>query len=410
MASGQISKRAVDLLQPAVSTQFLWDRGGRDSVNGFGVRVTPAGIKSYVFQYRLGGREARTRRITIGKHGAWTPDTARSRAKELERMVDAGIDPAEADKERRRQAVDLAFSTYVGRFFEGYLRSRWKRPDEAHRLLIRDAVAVLGKKPLPALTRADLNALWERMANRPALARQMFAVMRKLFRWAVERGDIDRSPMEGSSAPPAVAARDRVLTDKELQTLWLAVSSIGTPYEGFYKLLIATGQRKDEVARLPWKELDRAAAVWLLPPERAKNGVAHIIPLSPLALASIDSIAGKAEWPQRGFVFTTGKAPIANFSRHKARLDKKVDELSVSVGQAKAERWRTHDIRRTVATGLQRLGVRFEVTEAVLNHVSGAKAGIAGVYQRHDWADEKRMALNAWGEHIDRLILNITAE
>ena len=401
MASGQISKRSVDAFVPGASVQFLWDRGGRECVNGFGVRVTPAGIKSYVFQYRLGGREAPTRRVTIGKHGAWTPDTARARAKDLERMVDAGIDPADADKERRRQAVDLAFSSYVGRFADGYLKASWKRWEEAQRLLEREAVPVLGAKPLPKITRSDLSDLWERVADRPALARQAFAVMRKLFRWAVDRGDIERSPMDGAKAPRAVPARDRVLNDDEIKLLWAAADAEGGAYGTFYQLLIVTGQRKDEVAKLEWKELDRGNAVWLLPPARAKNATAHLVPLSPVAVSILDGIAGGKKWPRKGYVLSTsGLAPISNFSRSKAQIDKRLDALVDKHGSDPVPPWRVHDLRRTVATGLQRLGVRFEVTEAVLNHVSGSKSGVAGVYQRHDWKAEKRDALDAWGEHV----------
>jgi len=409
MARGQITKRAVDLLSPSLSTHFLWDSGGREPVNGFGVRVTPNGVKSYVYQYRMGGREAKTRRVTIGQHGAWTPDQARIEAKRLARLVDQGNDPADDDRERRRQAVDLAFDAYVGRFSTSYLKTRWKRWEEAERLLKREAIPALKGRPLPLITRSDLNSVWERVADRPALARQLFATMRKLFRWAVDRGDLERSPMEGAASPPMVEARDRVLDDAELRLCWLAADMLGAPYTGFYRMLIVTGQRKDEVAGLDWREIDQVTALWTLPPDRAKNGVAHIVPLSDLAVDVLTAVAGKKVWPKRGLLFTTtGKVPISGFSKVKARLDGEMAEMACAEAKpAKADpvpAWRVHDLRRTLATGFQRLGIRFEVTEATLNHISGAKSGIAGVYQRHDWAEEKRDALTLWAQHIDRLL------
>ena len=388
--------------------QFLWD----DKLSGFGLRVTPNGGMSYVYQYRMGGREARVRRHTIGKHGSpWTPDSARDEAKRLALLVGQGIDPIDADKDRRRRAVDLAFKPYVETFAKGYLEPRWKSSKASKAMLVRDAVPVLGHKPLPDIKRSDFTALWDRMATRPAQARLMHATLRKLFRWAISRGDIERSPLEGSEAPPAVATRDRVLCDDELGWTWAAASMLVPPFDGFIQLLILTGQRRQEVAGLQWEELSRSSALWALPAERAKNGETHLVPLSALAVAVLDSTAAGDKWPKRGLVFsTTGKTPISGFGKAKSRLDAKMAEI---VAEAAREAgagdpqpipgWVLHDLRRTVATGLQRLGVRFEVTEAVLNHVSGAKGGIAGVYQRHDWKDEKRAALEAWGAHVRRL-------
>jgi integrase len=180
--------------------------------------------------------------------------------------------------------------------------------------------------------------------------------------------------------------------------------------------LIVTGQRREEVAALDWAELDRDTATWVLPAGRAKNGQAHIVPLSALALVVLDEVAANVidaredepqRWPSRGLVFTTkGQTAFSGHSKAKARLDVMMEklansqELSYAPFSLELSPWRVHDLRRTLATGLQRLGIRFEVTEAVLNHVSGSKGGIAGVYQRHDWKDEKRAALEAWGRHL----------
>jgi integrase len=175
-------------------------------------------------------------------------------------------------------------------------------------------------------------------------------------------------------------------------------------------LLLLTGQRRSEVFGMRWEELDRKAATWTIPADRAKNAQAHVVPLSDLAVAEITAMLtqpGKeapADWPKRGLLFSTNnRTPASGISKAKLRLDAAAGEIAEEAG-LKLSEWRLHDLRRTVATGLQKLGVRLEVTEAVLNHISGSKAGIVGIYQRHDWADEKREALDLWARHVSGLI------
>jgi len=255
--------------------------------------------------------------------------------------------------------------------------------------------------------------------SQPAVRRITFAVLRMLFNWSRGRGDIDASPLDGIAPPSPVPSRDRVLTDDELALAIRAAAQMERPFGQFFELIFATGQRRNEVAGLDWSELSRERATWTLPAVRAKNGEPSIIPLNAQALAVLDTLAGCADeterkWPRKGLILsTTGKRPISGFSRAKARLDVDMLELARKDAEEAGEDpeavtlapWRLHDARRTLATALQRLGVRFEVTEAVLNHTSGAsRSGVAAVYQRHNWAEEKRAALEAWGEHCARLI------
>lgn len=391
MATGKVTKRAVDALKPAERDSFLWD----EDLRGFGVKVTPKGARSYVYQFRLGGREAKTRRYTIGAHGSpWTPTTAREEAERLARLVSQGVDPGEADKLRRRVAVDYAFAAYAKRFHEDCKGTGWRALVE--RSLRLYVVPVLTDKPLPAITRADISSVLDRIpADKPALRRNVFAVVRRLFRWAVSRGDVDRSPCEGMETPPAVTPRDRVLDDAELVAVLRAARAVSKPFGSIVLGLIFTGQRREEVAGLDWSELNRADAVWRLPKERAKNGIASVIPLNAPMVALLDFAAGGGAWPHRGIVFpTSGGRAFNGFAKGKRQLDKRLSSVT---------EWRLHDLRRTLATGLQRLGVRFEVVESILNHVGASKAGVAGVYQRHDWRDEKRAALDAWAAHLERL-------
>jgi integrase len=404
---GQLSltKSAVKAITPGSSDQFFWDT----DVRGFGLKVTPKGAKSYVLQYRMGGREASTRRYTIGGHGSpWTPDQARDRAKELLRLVDAGQDPIVLDRQRRTDAVELAFDGYADRFVELYLKSEWRKTwPEAQRIINKTIKPKFGKRPVNQISRREITDFLDGMAATPAMAQQAGTILRKMLRWAVNRGDLASSPMAEMKLPGAVPSRDRVLSDVELALVWRCAGQLNWPFRALVRLLIATGQRREEVAALDWSEIDLKNGVWSLPAERSKNGRAHLIPLNDLARAELlltrTSTAGK------GLVLTTtGTTAISGFSRSKKRLDElmlaRLKDVAKGKGESpdevKLKPWRIHDLRRTAATGLQRLGVRLEVTEAVLNHVSGSRAGVVGIYQRHDWADEKREALDLWGSHL----------
>jgi integrase len=190
-----------------------------------------------------------------------------------------------------------------------------------------------------------------------------------------------------------------VLTDDELRTIWHACDKIGWPFGPMVKLLMLTAQRRDEVAEMRWSEIDIDAKTWTLARERVKNDQAHVVPLSDAAievLGSLPRVKGKGD-----FVFTTtGDSPIAGFSRAKDRLDDAVSETLPSA----LERWTFHDLRRTAATGMARLGIDLPVIERVLNHISGSFGGIVGVYQRHNFADKQRGALQAWGRFVDNLV------
>ncbi len=400
MATGKINKRTVDALKPGAGVGFLWD----DEVKGFGVKITPAGAVTYIYQYRMGGREAKTRRYTVGKHGSpWTPALAEAEARRLAVLVAQGIDPAAADQKRRKDAVDLAFNAYAARFHEDCKGDGWRRLVE--RSLRLHAVPVLAGKALPTITRADVVALFDAMpSEQKAGRRNVFAILRRLFKWAVSRGDLARSPMDGMETPPPVKARDRHLTGDELRRVWLAAPSCHASFGPIVRLLIATGQRREEVTGMDWREVDRAKGTWSIPGERTKNGEPHTVPINTLALAVLDAMAKGDKWPRRGLVFSTSSG--AGFTAH-SRGKAKLDEVLAADGGEPVPAWRLHDLRRTLATGLQVLGVRFEVTEAVLNHLSGARSGVAGVYQRHHWTDEKRAALQAWADHIDALLSGV---
>lgn len=397
MATGKITKKSIDTLAEGASSQFLWDT----DLKGFGVKITPSGSISYVLQFRMGGREARTKRYTIGSHGSpWTPTTARAEAERLQLLIARGIDPVDDEKRRRREAIDLAFDNYAAHFARSCSGEGWARlVERVNRLHL---IPVLRSKPITQIAKTDIvsvldNMPPEQIANR----RNVFAVMRRLFRWAVSRGDIDRSPMEGMETPPPVQPRDRWLKDEELKLIWQASPRSHPCFGPIVRLLIMTGQRREEVSGMSWQELDRGEMVWTLPSSRSKNKEANIVPLNQLAMAELDGQAGGPAWPRKGLVFATANGNrFTAFHKGKLAIDSEIERKR---GEPLSP-WRLHDLRRTLATNFQRLGVRFEVTEAVLNHVGASRTGVAGVYQRHDWKEEKRAALDAWNDHLESIL------
>ena len=435
MAKAPITKRTVDAAKPAEVEYVVWDDGGKETVKGFGLKVTPAGAKVYIYRYRISrpGAADQTppRKYTIGKHGNLTPDQARTRAKALAAMVEQGIDPRQteldamrAKDEAKRQAEvkaklegELVFEKVAERWLEEYeLNHRPASVGQAKVSINKYLLPKLSGKAMPHIGKADLQAAIDAIpASRKASRQQVFAYASILFRWAMERGEIADNPVTNMAKPKGPKARDRVLADDELALIWKATDKLRAPLGAFYRVLMLTGQRREEVAGMAWSELNRTTAVWIIPANRAKNGVAQIVPLAPAVIHELDQLAlatqvrARAEelngkrWPKVGPVMSfTGKVSLSSFSQAKAQLDAEITKVCKASGTV--EPWRVHDLRRTMATGFQRLGIRFEVTEATLNHVSGAKGGVAGIYQRHDWREEKQAALHAWARHLAAIV------
>jgi integrase len=406
MSAKRITKSAIDAVAPDDRDRFIWD--GR--LSGFGVKVTRGGAKVFIYQYRMGGRGAKVRRFTIGKYGKFTVEQARKKAEMLALDVANGVDPQQEKIASRVKAVDLAFDAYVTLFTEKCLELEWQATYKyASSLLTHYAVPILRSKPLPEITRRDVRQVIDQIVDKTATSSNLFSVLRRMFSWAVDREDLKLSPIEGMRPPPKPASRDRVLSDEELVLVWRGADTLGYPFGAMVQLLILTGARREEVAAMDWYELGRDVRAWALPAARAKNSQRSENVLSEPAIGILDNIAARLQlkdaWPRAGFVFsTTGTTSISGYSRAKRRLDRKIAEIANAEGKRQPEPWRLHDLRRTLATGLQRLGVRLEVTEAVLNHVSGSRSGIVGVYQRHNWKDEKRVALEAWARHVGSVL------
>ncbi|MEG3086084.1 tyrosine-type recombinase/integrase [Sphingomonas sp. PB4P5] len=412
MATGKITKVSVEGLIPGPRDTFFWD----EALRGFGLKLTPAGSRSYVYQYRVGGREAKTKRWTIGSHGSpWTATTARLEAERLAKLVGQGVDPVEADRKRKREAVTLDFASYLDTFRDGYLKTDWGDSwPQAYRQLEMHVMPHMNGITLPAIGKAEINTVFDKLKGRPALARNVWAALSKMLNWATKRGDIAANVMISMDAPAGAKSRTRILGEDEILALWRATFQLANPFGAFIRLLLITLQRRNEVAAAWWKECSHNEGLWRLPAARTKNGLPHLVPLSDLATKELDGLG----WKHRGLMFTTtGKTPISGFSKLKKRLDglmltelqKLVDERSEAAGdrsyEAEIDPWRLHDLRRTGTTRMQRLGISIEVTERVINHHQGGEAaGIRGIYNLYEYQSEKTRALQAWADWLDHLV------
>jgi integrase len=375
--------------------------------------VQPSGHASFAVRYRHRGR---TRKHTIGSYPTVSLRAARVLASDALRAVAEGKDPA-AEKKRRSEQNDL-FPNLVRSFIERYAKPRAlakSRPDlwlETARILgmrpDRDnptALIEAGGDVLPRwrghkvheISRRDVIELLDTICDRgaPVMANRTLAAIRKFFNWCVERDVLQSSPCAGVRAPAVEKARDRVLSDAELSLIWRASVHLGYPWGPLVHLLMLTGQRANEIARLRWTEVDTREKSLALSAERVKNAQAHEVPLAEVAhnlFADLPRITN-----DHGLVFVSGAGvAVSSFSRAKAQLDAEIAALS---GEDLAP-WTFHDLRRSMASGLARLGVELHVIEKILNHKSGTFRGVVGVYQRHDFASEKRRAMDLWGIHL----------
>lgn len=367
------------------------------AVPGLRVRIGATGLKTFIVRKRVGGR---IKNMTIGQYGArFGLADARKKARSIISDIETGGDPSSKLRTPSKRTSTLTIRSMV----PDYLAAKADRRSvgEMKRVLENYVIPVLGDRMADAVTRGDITALVDSVAaTAPVMARNVHAQLSAFYSWALPRLDrLPTNPCRDAGRPKAPKARDRVLDDRELVTLWKLLEAEPLPWGPALKLLILTGQRRDEVFSADRSEFDLKRGEWWIPAERAKNGERHFVPLSREALAVLKKID---EVPDSPKLFPAKGQPQngpSGFSKVQARLRAAMlEKLGV------VRDWTLHDIRRTAATGLQRLGVRLEVTEAVLNHVSGSRSGIVGVYQRYGFAAEKRAALEVWGAEVQKLV------
>jgi integrase len=386
----RLTTRTIENLQPAADRREIPDA----LLVGLYCICHPSGKKVWAVRYRHHGIN---RKLTLGSYPAINLKHARELAAKALRTVAEGRDPGLEKIQAHADKAD-SIESVVEKFLERHYR-RTNRPKTARRaeqLLQLHVLPRWRARMVGDINRRDVRDVLDRVVDSgaPIQANRVLAVVRKLFNWCVAHDILAASPCTGVEPPTAERSRDRVLDDAELRMVWQVADKIGYPHGPLVHLLALTGQRRDEVGQMRWAEVDIDKRLWTLPPERVKNRKPHEVPLSEAALTILKGLRRIDGSP---FVFTfSGTSPATGFSKAKRKFD--------ALLPADMPAWRLHDMRRTVASGLARLGINLPVIEKVLNHTSGSFAGIVGVYQKHSFADEKRHALEAWGRHVISLV------
>jgi integrase len=378
-----------------------------DTLPGFGLRVTSTGARVFMLQYNVGRTK---RRAVLGSWGTeLTATQARKKAEVLRGQVRDQRDPVaerkaacaaalEAEAQAKIAAAAAAYTveSLIADWTTHHLSARSASYAKRVPAEMRVALKTWLTTPVQKFTRSDaVQALDTAKKDRgPVAANRLRAEARSCWTWAVRRGALPLNPWEATPRPLArETPRERVLTDDELGAVYNAAGKASEPWDVLVRLLILTGQRRGEVAGMRWSELDLGKGVWALPGERTKNRQPHTVPLTAEAVAFLRTVKRRKG---SDLVFEgPRKTAFSGFGRLKEMLDAEIAKAGKPIPA-----WTMHDLRRTTATGFQRLGVRLEVTEAVLNHVSGSRSGIVGVYQRHGWEEEKVAALRAWAAHV----------
>jgi integrase len=419
-----------------------------DGVPGLYLVVQPSGVKSWALRFRSpvergpdGQRKAK--KLTLGPYATGagngeakigqplTLTQARKLATATTEDIQRGIDPTHIRREEKAAAkieamTDNSVDAAMIEFLRRYKGRKRQGLRESTRLLtahylglkpdpenagewVKTGAGVLKRwsgKPLASLTKRDAITLLDALvdAGHGVTANRTLTVLKTFFNFCAKRDMVTASPVALLDAVAEEKSRERTLSDAELTALWNAADDIGYPFGRFVQMLILTGARRDEMREAPWSEFDLKQRIWTLPTKRSKNGRENITPLSALAVEILEKLPriGKGTL----LFTTTGTTPIHGHGKVKDRLDTAtLTTLRNSNPEAKLDRWTLHDLRRTFSTGLQGLKIPVEVIEEALNHKSGTRSGVAGIYARHRYLEEKTAAFEAWSQHIAGLII-----
>ncbi|WP_038956365.1 tyrosine-type recombinase/integrase [Bradyrhizobium japonicum] len=386
-----------------------------DAVSGLYLIVQPSGALSWAVRTKLDGKAAK---VTLGRYdeeGSGLERIERPSSKQVLNITEAralaarvkadakrGHDPRESKTER------FSLEYWLDEFTRAARSTGFKgRPVKASTADEYDRIIKTDIKPhwkhvtdIRTLDYRDVKKLIEKLP--PGAQRNAFALLSTFFRWKAVIRTIGKNVIELADPPPKPQSRHRVLSHDEIKAVWNAATACDYPFGALVKLLLLTGQRRDEIANLKWSELSDTFDTITFEGSRTKNGRAHIVPLPQLATTIIKGLAERprvAISPDKmsDYVFTTiGTTPFSGFSNGKIALEKHCDPALPD--------WHLHDLRRTVSTELAKLRVTQEVTEAILNHKTGKVSGVAAIYNRYEYADEKREALNLWADRLEEII------
>jgi integrase len=373
--------------------------------------IQPSGHKSWCVRYRRLSDKKPRKLVLAG--GLVSLATARKLAQHALDRVAEGGDPA-ADKQAAKQSPSGEADTFAATtvlFVNRDQKPKNRRWDETARLLgLRadgDELKIIpggivdrwGKRRLGEITRREIIDLLDSIVDRgaPYIANRTLSAIRRLYKWCIEKDRIAASPCVGIVPPAEERSRTRVLNQDEIRWFWQACDSLGFPYGTAAQLLLLTGQRENQVGGMRRHEI--SGGVWHIPDTRSKNKKPHELPLSQKVLDILAAIPNRDD----GLIFRAkphSTAPISGWGFEK----KKIDTHMRALAGVDIPRWTYHDLRRTFASGLQRIGIRAEVVERACSHLSGAYRGVAGVYQRDPMTEDVRAALERWAAEVDRIV------
>jgi integrase len=390
-----------------------WDT----EVSGLGLRVGAKGTKAFTLLTKtLVNGKMKNVRITLGRFPAMTLAEARSMAIEYKTLAQQGTDPRKAKQMAQREKVKasrLTFSVCRDEFLEagkkyGIGRGRKKAKSAWREKTLKDNTWALSKFSawnnfsIRDISEHDISDALRKIEEAvsdtkgrkltgASSAHRSFEVLNTMMNWCVRKRLLDSSPCQFVDEVPEKLQRDRTLDDDEMQAIWKACDIHGGPLADCLKVLILTGQRLKEISEMKWIEVNLKKSVLTLDGNRTKNGLPHVVPLSPLAKSII-----KNQERIGGYVFSTkGTTPVVGFSKTKKSLDRK----------SNVNNWRIHDFRRTMVTGMNEMGIAPHIVEAVVNHISGeAKAEVAGIYNKAQYMDARKHALDVWADHVETVV------
>jgi integrase len=383
------------VLPPGKADHVFFD----SDLPGFGLRMRATGAKTWMVQYAIAGK---TRRMVLGSPAVLDPGKAREAAKDLLATVRLGRDPA-AEKAVTRAKAAETFGALLPRFLERQrARLKPRSLEETARHLVAHAKPLHGR-PLEAI---DRRAIATRLAeiskaSGPAASNRVRSSLSAFFSWAAREGYVESNPVAYTNKAIENGSRERVLADNELAAIWHSLRD--DQYGAIIRVLTLTGARRDEIASLHWDEVDFDAATITLPPARTKNRREHVIPLSEsvLAILATQPHRTQPDGTPRELVFGNGQGGYQDWSGSKVDVDVRI----AAARKGRALDWTLHDFRRSLSTALhERFGVSPHVIEATLGHVGGHKAGVAGIYNKALYLDERRRALQRWADHIEQLV------
>lgn len=365
-----------------------------EEVAGLLLRVTETGKRTWYVFYRVKGQGVARRRMLIGEYPGITLSEARRRARSILDDAAVGI-----DRGAEKQLADgvITFQALADEYLEKWaeVRKKERSAKEDARILKKDVLPKWKRRKINQIKRRDVIELLDAVNARglQVHANRVLALVRKIFNWAISRDLLEANPCAQVQAPCQEVQRDRVLSEDEIKKFWAACDRLQPVVAASFRMRLVTAQRGGEVQHMRWADLDLESGWWTIPAEFAKNGLAHRVPLSPLALSLLDEIkeltkAKKSEWvfPSR----MVKDKPLSNPS-HSGKLARTYSGVEFEL----------HDLRRTAASHMASMGVQRLVLSKILNHV---ETGVTAVYDRHSYDQEKRQALDVWAERLIEIL------